>query len=149
MARYNKKQTDLLRRLDKVSGRILQRISRQTSLFSYQRGYTKYGLQRVIKSTKNRNVLKALDDVVKIYEQFGTSTGLKDTIHYIYTTSNYDIQRFIRVMHDRGWTDEQILIALENSYDYIMAKGSDVFYLYDDDNFEFLFGKSTDIDDEE
>lgn len=126
MAKYNKTQTDLLRRLSKVSGKQLQELSQRTSLISYQRGYTKHGLEKVIRSTKNRNVLKALSDTVSLYERYGTVGGATTILDdVIATTQDAKIRQFISIQRSKGWDDSEILIAIDNSYDTILYMTSD------------------------
>lgn len=126
MAKYNKTQTDLLRRLSKVSGRQLQELSRRTSLISYQRGYTKHGLEKIIKSTKNKNVLEALSDTVSIYERYGTTVGITTILDEVLaTTPDAKIKQFISIQRSKGWGDSDILIAIDNSYDTVLYMASD------------------------
>lgn len=125
MANYTNKQTDLLRRLSKLSGRRLSALSKLTSQFSYQRGYTKHGLSKLIRSTKNRSVLKALEDTISTYEKWNERESVQNVILDISQNSDANVGKFIRIMQNNGWTDTDILIALENSYDIILYMESE------------------------
>lgn len=133
MAKLNKTQADLIKRLSKLKGRQLAEISRHTSIFSYQRGYTKHGLTNLIKQTKNRNTLQALKGVVELYEQYGTQTAVTDLLDSIYSTTDENIQKFIRIMRSKeGWSDTDILIVLENNHDIILYMESEDMMRMDD-----------------
>ena len=104
----------------------LRELSQRTSLISYQRGFTKHGLEKIIKSTKNRSVLKALSDTVSIYERYGTAGGVTTIVDDIVaTTPDAKIKQFISIQRSKGWDDSEILIAIDNSYDTILYMVSD------------------------
>lgn len=125
MAKLNKRQANIIRRLSKLSGKTLQRVSKETHLFSYQRGVTKHGLQKIARSTKNKNILTALEDVVSVYERYGTEDAISTALKDIYVRAPESIQRFIRIQQFHGWEDHQILVAVTNSYDLILYMASE------------------------
>lgn len=132
MAKYNKQQTELLRRLSKLSGRTLSAVSKLTSQFSYQRGYTKHGLEKLIRQTKNKNILSALSDTISVYEKWSQETSLQDILLDMSANGEPNIGKFIRIMQDKGWNESEILIALENNYDIILYMESEDMQRMDD-----------------
>ena len=129
MAKYTKKQKDLLKRISNLSSKLLRAITRQTSIITYQRGRTKNALAKAVKSTRSKTILSSISDLLDTFEEVTNSTNFigsesernefNSVYNTIYNQSNENVQCFMRIMETKGWSKNDIIIAVDNTYDII------------------------------
>lgn len=129
MTKYTKKQKDLLQRISNLDSKLLRAITRQTSIITYQRGRTKTALSKAVKSTRSKTILSSISDLLETFEEVSKATDFigsesertdfNSVYKTIYKQSNENVQRFMRIMEAKGWSKNDIIIAVDNTYDVI------------------------------
>lgn len=130
--KLNKQQRELIARLSKLNAKTLSHLSKFTSEFNYQRGYTKNALINAVKSTKDKTFLSSIRDTIDVWELYGGNQSLSQYLDTIYLTAEENIKRFIRIQRAKGWSDEDILTLVETSYDLVLYMESETMMKLED-----------------
>lgn len=135
MAKYTKRQKELLQRISNLDSKLLRAITRQTSIITYQRGRTKHALTKAVKSTRSKTTLSSISDLLETFEEVTRSAGsvwsesertdFNAVYETIYKQANENVQRFMRIMKSKGWSNRDIIIAVDSTYDVISYMASE------------------------
>lgn len=114
---------DIINRLKALDSKTLRYYSKISSQVNYQYGSTKTALIKAVRqipkgSHMEQRKLGQINQLLEIYENI-TKEGEYGLVNNIYNAGSEEIQMFIRVQRARGWSEVEILVAVENNYDAI------------------------------
>lgn len=114
---------DIIKRLKSLNSMTLRYYSKISSQVNYQYGNTKTALIRAVRQLPKggaveQQYLGEINQVLETYENI-VQGGVFGLVTNIYNAGSEEVQRFIRVQRAKGWSEEEILVAVENNYDAI------------------------------
>lgn len=118
--KYDRK--DIINRLKALDSKTLRFYSKISSQINYQAN-TKTALIREVRQLPRGTYieqyqLKHINELLETYESIANE-GEYGLVNNIYNSGSEEIQMFIRVQRARGWSEVEILVAVESNYDAI------------------------------